>query len=269
MYDSHMHTPLCKHASGQPEDYAAHAEKRGLTGIVITCHNPIPGGHSRHVRMEMTQFDEYVNMVARARETWAGRVDVRLGLESDFYPGAEAWLRELHAKAEFHHILGSVHPQMTEYKNSYYKGNVLEFNRTYYEHLALAAESGLFDTLSHPDIVKIVFPQQWDLTPLMDDIRRSLDRIAKTGVAMELNTSGLQKNIREMNPAPAILREMYERNIPVMVNSDAHEAKRVAADFEQAFDLLREVGYHETNYFLHRQRHTLDIVTAKQSLRPA
>ena len=30
LYESHAHTPLCKHASGTPSDYAAMAEARGL-----------------------------------------------------------------------------------------------------------------------------------------------------------------------------------------------------------------------------------------------
>ena len=40
LYEMHMHTPLCKHAIGEPEEYAAMAERRGLAGIAVTCHNP-------------------------------------------------------------------------------------------------------------------------------------------------------------------------------------------------------------------------------------
>ena len=92
LYESHMHTPLCKHAVGDPSEYAAYAEKCGLKGIIITCHNPIPGGYSSNVRMDMAQFDSYVDLVAETRKKWKGRVDVRLGLECDFFPGAEPWL---------------------------------------------------------------------------------------------------------------------------------------------------------------------------------
>ena len=92
LYESHMHTPLCKHAVGYPEAYAAVAEQRGLKGIIVTCHNPTNDGWSPDVRMSMAEFDDYVAMVEQAREMWAGRVDVRLGLESDYVPGVEAWL---------------------------------------------------------------------------------------------------------------------------------------------------------------------------------
>ena len=46
LYETHMHTPLCKHAAGEPEDYAEVAQRRGLKGIIVTCHNPAPDGFS-------------------------------------------------------------------------------------------------------------------------------------------------------------------------------------------------------------------------------
>ena len=260
MYDSHMHTPLCKHATGEPEEYAASAQKRGLQGIIITCHNPGPAGWSERVRMRMDQFDEYVAMVERARVAWNGRLDIRLGLESDYMPGMENWLEQLHQKADFNHILGSIHPQLSYYKNTFYKnGDVLTFQQTYFEHLAQAAETGLFDTLAHPDLIKNSFPQDWNINRLKDTICAALDRIALTGVAMELNTSGLYKRTREMNPGKFMLREMAARQIPVVIGSDAHHPKRVADDFDIALNLLTQVGYTHVSYYLNRQRHNLAI----------
>jgi len=90
LYETHMHTPLCKHAVGEPEDYAEVAQRRGLKGIIVTCHNPAPDGFSPRVRMSLHEFPDYVALVARAREAWKGKIDVRLGIESDYMPGMEA-----------------------------------------------------------------------------------------------------------------------------------------------------------------------------------
>lgn len=270
LYDTHMHTPLCKHAQGEPTAYAAHAERRGLAGIIITDHNPMPGDYWSSVRMAETELPRYLALVDEARAQYAGRVDVRLGLESDYLPGVEPWLEALHTRAPFDYILGSVHPQSDEYQRRYLpNGEIRAFQRTYFNHLADAAETGLFDAISHPDLVKIVFPMQWDLSALLDHIRHCLDRIAATGTAMELNTSGLTKVVPEMNPGREILAEMAERGIPVVVGSDAHVPGRVAADFERAFDLLAEVGYRETSVFLNRTRRAIPLAEARASLRPA
>ena len=164
MYDSHMHTPLCKHARGNPADYAKQAEDKGLRGITFTCHSPMPFGWNPSVRMTVHQLPQYVDMISEARDEFAGRVDVRLGMESDYLPGMESWLEDLHDKADFSYILGSVHPQTEEYKSIYLKDSArLEYESSYFKNLANAAESGLFDCLSHPDIVKIVHPKQYQV----------------------------------------------------------------------------------------------------------
>ncbi|MEE2656931.1 MAG: histidinol-phosphatase [Candidatus Latescibacterota bacterium] len=269
LYEQHMHTPLCGHAQGEPEDYARVAHEHGLKGIVVTCHNPIDDGWSAGVRMSISDFDNYTVMVEAARLEWEGRVDVRLGLESDYYPGCEPWLEKLHVMAPLHHVLGSVHPQVTDYQQRYYNGSIEDYQRLYFEHLAQAAESGLFDTLAHPDLVKNSDPAGWDLDRVMDSVCASLDRIAATRTAMELNTSGLHKLVPEMNPGPRILAEMQQRGIPVVIGADAHVPNRVAADFVDALNELSTVGYTEVTNFLDRQRIDIPIETARASLSAA
>ena len=274
LYESHMHTPLCKHATGLPGEYAAVAQRKGLRGIIVTCHAPMPDDYSSPYRMRRDQFDEYVGLVAQATEEWRGKVDVRLGLESEFAPGYLGWIETLHGRAEFHHVLGSVHCQMREYIDACYKGAWplgeegpwLDFQRTYFQHLADAAETGLYDTISHPDLVKNMHPAGWDVARIMDDIRRALDRIAKAGTAMELNTSGRYKTITEMNPGLEILREMRERRIPVVIGADAHHPQRTGDLFPEALETLREAGYEEVSFFLDRQRHSVPIADALESL---
>ena len=268
-YESHSHTPLCKHAVGDPAEYAAVAEQRGLKGIIITCHAPLPDGLGIDHRMAPEDFGRYVDLVAAARETFAGRVDVRLGLESDYFPGIERWAEKLHARAPLHHVLGSVHMQVTHYRAKYFTGDFLAYQRTYFEHLAESAETGLFDTLAHPDLVKNEAPHEWDFGRILPDIQRALDRIARTGVAMELNTSGLNKALPEMNPGPRMLALIRERGIPVVIGADAHRPGRVADRYEEALRLLGEMGFNTVSLFLDRRRREVPIAEALASLRPA
>jgi histidinol-phosphatase (PHP family) len=269
LYESHSHTPLCKHAVGDPAEYAAVAEQRGLKGIIITCHAPLPDGLGIDHRMAPEDFGRYVDLVAAAREAFAGRVDVRLGLESDYFPGIERWAEKLHARAPLHHVLGSVHMQVTHYRAKYFTGDFLAYQRTYFEHLAESAETGLFDTLAHPDLVKNEAPHAWDFGRILPDIQRALDRIARTGVAMELNTSGLNKALPEMNPGPRMLALIRERGIPVVIGADAHRPGRVADRYEDALRLLGEMGFNTVSLFLDRRRREVPIAEALASLRPA
>ena len=266
LYESHCHTTLCKHAFGTTDEYAEAAIARNFKGITFTCHCPLPDGFSANVRMTPEQFDEYVEMVAATQEKFAGRLDVRLGLESDFYPGVEPWLKELHSRVPLSHVLGSIHYQVGDYRKLFYTGEVFSYQQLYYDHLAQSAESGLFDTLSHPDLIKNESPADWDFKRIQPFIERSLDRIAATGVAMELNTSGVQKALPEMNPSPSQLALMQERGIPVVIGADAHVPHRVGDGYVAALKLLESIGYREVSFFIDRKRQSVLIEDALESL---
>lgn len=267
LYESHMHTTLCRHAQGETAEYAAHAEKRGLKGIIVTCHNPLPDGLAQGSRMYPEQWQEYLELIERTREAWAGRVDVRAGLEADYFPGLESFIEKQTVSAPLHHVLGSVHPHIGDYKKRYYSGDDIAYQKLYFQHLAQAAETGLYDTMAHPDLIKNLTPEDWDISLVFSDIQRALDRIAATGVAMELNTSGLNKAVPQMNPGPEILREMRERAIPVVIGADAHVPQRVAADYERGMDMLEEAGYETISFFLERKRQDVAIADARASLK--
>ncbi len=243
------------------------AESRGLKGIVITCHCPLPDGISHAVRMAPEQYENYVAIVARARAKFAGRVDVRLGLESDFYPGVEPWLEKLHARVPLHHVLGSVHTQVPDYRGRYFNGDYFAYQQTYFEHLAQSAETRLFDTLAHPDLVKNEAPEEWHYARIEPFILRALDRIAKTGVAMELNTSGVNKALPEMNPGDRILTLIRERGIPIVIGADAHRPERVGDGYAVALRKLADLGFRDVSFFLDRKRQMVPIAAALASLR--
>jgi histidinol-phosphatase (PHP family) len=264
--DSHMHTPLCRHACGEPEQYAETALTRGLRAITFTCHSPMPKGWWPEVRMADEQWSDYVRLVERAATRFAGRLDIRLGIESDWFPGLESWLEKLHRRVPLHHVLGSVHFFGPDYMDRFFDTDVTAFRKQYFRHLADSAECGLFDTLAHPDLVKNFRPDEWNFDDVRDEVAAALDRIARTSVAMELNTSGLNKCVAEMNPGPEMLAMMSDRKIPVVVGSDAHHPARVAADFEAALDALEAAGYEEVSWFEGRQRQSLPIATARTSL---
>jgi len=268
-YDSHMHTPLCKHAWGEPEEYAQQAVKAGLKGIIFTCHCPMPNGFWPSVRMSESEFDTYVALVQRAANAFKGKLDIRLGIESEYYPGCEEYIASLHQRADFHYVLGAVHWQAKEYLNKFETGTIENFRRAYFENLAKSAESGLYDCLAHPDLVKNYHPDSWCFAIVKNTVTTALDRIAATGVAMELNTSGLNKSYSEMNPGIEMLRMMAERKIPIVVGSDSHRAVRVGEHFVTALNNLTEVGYEKVSYFLNRQRIDLKISDVLASLKKA
>ena len=117
----------------------------------------------------------------------------------------------------------------------------------------------------HPQVGTITYKgeQREQMRPY---IERSLDRIAATGVAMELNTSGAHKSLPEMNPSLSQLLLMRERCIPVVIGADAHVPQRVGDGYAKALHLLLAAGYTDVSFFLDRERHDISIQVALDSL---
>ena len=84
--DYHMHTPLCRHAKGEPVEYAARALELGLPEIGFSDHSPVEHDDQDDWRMLAGELAQYVTKVEHAREIHPA-MPIRLGLEVDFIPG--------------------------------------------------------------------------------------------------------------------------------------------------------------------------------------
>jgi len=255
--DYHMHTPLCRHATGEPSEYAAHALEVGLKEIGFSDHSPMRQDNFDDWRMRLDQLDEYVEKVARARRDHPTLV-IKLALEVDFLPGHEDWIRELASRHPWDYLIGSVHYVSDSwavdnpYKLSEWKSrDPWEVWSIYFERLAMAAESGLFEIIGHADLPKKFgfYPKQ-DLTPLF---ARFLESAKKAGVALELNTAGLRKDCKEIYPSPRFVQMMFQMGIPITFGSDAHAVGEVGKDLKAAVELATTVGYTEYRKFTARK----------------
>jgi histidinol-phosphatase (PHP family) len=120
--------------------------------------------------------------------------------------------------------------------------------RRYFDVLGEAARSGLFDSLSHPDLVKI-FGERDDPFDYGDVV----ETIAESGGAVEVSTAGLRKPVGELYPHPEFLAACRERGVPVTLGSDAHSPDVVGRDFDRARELLRSAGYETVTVFERRR----------------
>jgi histidinol-phosphatase (PHP family) len=193
-------------------------------------------------------LESYVDAIAQAR---ARGLPVKLGLEVDYVPGREEETRALLAPYPWDYLLGSVH---------FIEGLAVDGEprlhdalgvegawRRYFDTLADAARSGLFDSLSHPDLVKVFGDSAPDF-----DYGPIADAIAESGVAVEVSTAGLRKPVGELYPHPDLLAACRVRGVPVTTGSDAHSPDVVGRDFDRARELLRAAGYETVTVFERR-----------------
>ena len=192
------------------------------------------------------------------------RTDLRLGIEADFVPGSEDRMANLLDKRDFDYVVGSVHFLRDESIDTadhsvWDRGHSAEqIWRRYFQTLAAAARSGLFDILAHPDLVKVWGPADPE-RPLPDGDLRSyyepaIEAIAESEIAVEVSTAGLRKRARELYPAQAFLEMCLDAGAPIALSSDAHRPEDVGADYPRALELLDRVGIDELCVFERRSR---------------
>jgi histidinol-phosphatase (PHP family) len=256
--DYHMHTPLCRHATGEPVEYAKHAAAIGLTEIGFSDHSPMRRDNFDNWRMNDSQLDEYVEKVRKAQTDFPG-LTIRLALEVDYLPGHEDWIRELAARHPWDYFIGSVHyvsdswaiddpGKLSEWKHR----DSMEVWSAYFDRLTMAAESKLFEIIGHADLPKKFGHRPTrDCTPLYE---KFLAAAKKSGCALDINTAGLRKDCREIYPSRQILDLAFQKGVPITFGSDAHAPGEVGMNFAEATRLAHGVGYKECCGFVQRQR---------------
>jgi histidinol-phosphatase (PHP family) len=199
-----------------------------------------------HVERCHHSLEPYVEAVVEAKRQG---MRVKLGLEVDYVPGREEATKEILEPYPWDYLIGSIHfigedgidgePSLVE------RVGVEEAWRRYYESLGLAARSGLFDTLAHPDLVKMYGPEiPWD----WEGVAKSLD-----GVCLEVSSAGLHKPHGQLYPNSAMLAEAKERGVAITLASDAHEPPHVGRDLDRAIEHARAAGYETVTVFEGRQ----------------
>ena len=209
-------------------------------------------------RMDLADFPEYLRLIEEARSEFP-QLPIRLGLECDFIPGKESWIRELGKKADFDYFIGAVHYITPDWdvdnplKLARWKDQPVEEVWTkYFKAMTQAAESGLFDFMAHPDLVKkFGHRPKGDLRPYYKD---TLDAIEAAGIAMEVSTAGLRKEVMEIYPSIEFLEEAFRRNIPVLISSDSHAPAEVGYEFQRALKMVKGFGYRKLCTFRNRER---------------
>ena len=191
---------------------------------------------------------EYAGLL---REAAAAGLPVRLGIEADYFPGAEGAIRAVLARAPFDYAIGSVHWigawgfDLLGVEGLWDGRDVDEAYRAYFALLGQAARSGLFRIMAHPDLIKVLGHRPspaLDLAALYDGAARAF---AAGGAAVEVSTAGLRKPVGELYPAPAFLRACRRHGVPLSLASDAHRPEDVGLDFDQGIALARDCGYRE------------------------
>ncbi|WP_178025504.1 histidinol-phosphatase [uncultured Paenibacillus sp.] len=267
-FDLHTHHFRCGHADGNIRDYIEAGLAAGLSVIGISDHTPYFGREEDQpfprIAMGKQAFAGYIEEVLKLKQEYAGRIDVLLGIESDFFPEHLGAYRNTLNQYPFDYVIGSVHSvgEVSIFNKNRWKGLSREekvaSKETYYELIRQSARSGMFQILGHIDAMKGNYPAFTDI-PAAQAIDETLKTIAEHEVAIEINTSGKTKLSGGWYPDDSILERALHFGVSVTFGSDAHTPSRVGDEWDEVARRLKEIGFREWVYFKNKQRVTVPL----------
>lgn len=245
-YNYHTHTFRCSHADGTEREYIETALKNGIRKMGFSDHIAFafPDGHESHYRVPVKDVGEYFSTLRALREEYRGRIDIRIGFETEYYPkyfdvmlkNAAEWGAEYLILGQ--HFIGNEYPDGSHCVKPHDNPDDL---REYTDCVTAAMETGVITYVAHPDLFKFT----GDDRLYESEMRRICRTSIKTDTPLEINFLGIRE--QRHYPSERFWRIAGEEQSPVTFGFDAHHTE-AAYDGESLKTALEMVERYHLNY---------------------
>jgi len=276
----HNHTSMCKHAVGTPEEYVITAIKKGISEFGFSDHAPLPENLRDGITMSPLETELYINIITKLAKKYETQIAIRIGFEVDF-PLYNTFDLKYLKDERIDFLIGSCHflskydmdvvtgkstadnlePEWAfdnpHFISEYDKHDIDDLYHIYYTNILEAVNSRLFDIIGHFDLIKkFGHRPKKDFSPMIEKIAQNM---AKYNIAAEINTSGLQRRVREMYPSDDIIKIFFDNNVPITLGSDSHTPESVGYAFDTAVNTIKKIGYTKISGFAKRKRYDVNL----------
>ena len=224
------------------EEFVLQAIKNGMSEIAFTDHIPLPNQFDLAHRMSEDEAEQYFEEIERLRIKYK-EINIIRGIEADFYDGFEEYIKKFKDRYSVELVLLSVHFIKGWPKNnwafSYYFPDrpLSQVYSDYLQAVLRGIKTGLFDVVAHLDLIKTPdFPILHTNSKEVEDI---LSEAKHYDMAIELNTSGLRKEINEMYPDYNLLPLLNNTGNEIVFGSDAHKPEQVGFYFNELKEIVK------------------------------
>ncbi len=257
MYDLHTHSYYSDGAAS-PRRMVESAIEKGLDLYGLSDHGYAPYDLECCIPLEKCQ--EYVQEVRRLQEEYAGRIDLKLGLEQDALSGSE--------ETGYDYKIGSVHyvkdsegrfwtvddkPRiLREGAEQGFGGDIYALLEQYWQIVSEVVERTDCDIIGHFDLCSkfcelpaekgggLFDPGHPRYTAAW---QRAADILLKTGKPFEINVGAISRGFRTVPyPHPHIAGYLIDRGAAFVLSSDSHSAANIAYQFGRWEAFYRALG---------------------------
>lgn len=256
----HTHCYFCD-GTGDPEEYVKKAIEFKFSDLGFSSHAPLPFPNSW--TMEENNFYEYCNKINSLKLKYKDEINIYLGLEVDYIEDLISPTDEKFASLDY--TIGSVHmlkdiktgeflavdgdeDEYIKLITSAFDNDVKKFVHAYYTQIRNMVSNKTPSIVGHLDLIKkhnknnkyFNENESW----YKDEILNTLKVISENKTILELNTGGKVRGYTDdFYPSNWILTECRHLDIPIILNSDAHNPQYINAYFSDATILLKNSNY--------------------------
>lgn len=264
----HSHCQYCD-GSNPMEDYIVEAIRLKMDGYGFSSHCPVPFASPWSMKEENLEI--YIKTINDLKEKYKNEIFIFKSFEIDYLPSIIGPKSEFFKPLNLDYTIGSVHylnnkiddtffcidGEVEAFKdglNTFYKGDIKGLVSAYYQSIRQMVSEHTPDIVGHLDKIKMHnnhFPffdekEDWYLL----EIEKTLKSIKQSGVIVEVNTRGLyKKNLGVLYPSQSILQSIFELEIPILINSDAHHPSELIKGYDIALQTIKEIGFSKMKYF--------------------
>lgn len=259
----HTHTLFCD-GHDSVYDMAEFAFSSGFTHLGFSSHAPLP--FDARWAMKEDRIASYIKEIEDAKNAF-NSMKIFTGLEVDYIPSTWDYSKKIISENKFDYVIGAVHLLGEPGEKDYITitGNSSRFAdslsnagkriesavQEYYERLIYLIRNTSCDVIAHFDLIKKVNVdfQIFDENSSWYNafLTEALEALADNPKIVEVNTGALsRKKSKDLFPSDYILRFLLKNNIPVVINSDCHRKKDIAAYYDFAIEKLKSLGFSYT-----------------------
>jgi len=264
--DCHIHTNISHDGISSIEEYLKYASIIGVDEITFTEHYDDYTGLETKLRT-LDVLDYYNKYLLYKNDNI---LKTNFGIEIGLQPDLVNEIENMTTQYPFDFIIGSSHITCKKdmaMDKSFFDGYSRKeaYLRYFKEVLQNIILYNQFDVYGHLDYVvryggyaskKIEYSE---FKEILDEI---LINLIKKDKGIEINTSGIRYRLGNPHPNIDVIKRYKELGGKIItMGSDAHQIQDLAKNFNEAFDILEDVGYKEVAIYHNR---IPDFVKIKQ-----
>lgn len=249
----HTHTSRCHHAYGKDEEYVISAIENGyeVLGFSDHCSWYYPTGFENpRVRMKASEFDEYKKSILNLKEKYKDKIEIRLGLETEYFPEYMDWLLDFCIEKEIDYMVFGNHYYRSDEIGIYYGFCDRMYVQHYFDDCIAGMESGMYAYLAHPELIMRNPFLHWD-KEVEQGFERVCQKAKELDMPLEYNVLGLQENLRqgvEMYPNSKFWQIASKYQNKAIIGMDAHDPMDLSEDlYELAYKNLSKYNVEIVN----------------------